>query len=121
MRIRSARQGTGPTEQISARNARSSHPAEPLAELPEEVRSALDYIITFDGHNNFIGAGGKENCIRHLRALVKDGYRPDAADVENYVLASGAIRSHEGAKRIREWYEGILEGRGFRDYKGRPI
>ena len=46
-----------------------------------KVRSALDYIITFDGHNNFIGAGGKENCIRHLRALVKDGYRPDAADV----------------------------------------
>ena len=40
---------------------------------------------------------------------------------ENYVLASGGIRSHEGAKRIREWYEGILESRGFRDYAGRRI
>ena len=38
-----------------------------------------------------------------------------------YILAWELIRSHEGAKRIREWYEGILESRGFRDYAGRRI
>jgi hypothetical protein len=96
-------------------------PPEAMAKLPEEVRSVLDHIITFDGHNNFIGAGGKENSIRHLRALVRDGYRLDPLDIENYVLASGRIRSHEGAKHIREWYEGILAGKSFRDYAGRRI
>jgi hypothetical protein len=99
----------------------AGEPAEPIAELPEEVRSALDHMITFDGHNNFIGTGGKENSIRHLRALVRDGRRPDPVDIENYVLASGRIRSHEGAQHIREWYEGILAGKGFRDYTGRRI
>jgi hypothetical protein len=106
----------------SAKNLWAPHgELEPMPELAEEVRRVLDSIISFDGHNDFIGAGGKETSIARLRALVRDGYRPDAQDLENYVLASGGTRSHKGAQRLREWYQGILDGRRFRDRGGRPI
>ena len=47
--------------------------------------------------------------IRNLRAMISDGNRPDPTDLENYVLTRG-VRSYKGARRLREWYEGLLEG-----------
>lgn len=88
--------------------------------LQHAVRSALDSIVAFDGYNNFLGAGGKENSIRRLRAMIREGDRPDSSALENYVLARG-VRSHEGARRLRHWYEGLLAGRRFHDYRRRPI
>ncbi len=37
-----------------------------------------------------------------------------------YALASGET-SHKGARRLREFYEGVLAGKRYRDYGGRPI
>lgn len=95
--------------------------AEPeTLELPAEVRKTLDSIILFDGHNGFISAEGKIDAVRDLRAMVATGYRPAPADVEAYVAASPDV-SRGGAASLRRYYEGILTGRTFRDYRGRSI
>ncbi len=52
--------------------------------------------------------------------MIGDGHRPDPSAIENYVLARGT-RSFKGARRLREWYEGLLQGRRFYDYARRPI
>ena len=95
-------------------------PTDDLSQLDEPVRSVIDSIIGFDGHNDFLGAGGKEQAIRRLRTMIGDGHRPDPSAIENYVLARGT-RSFKGARRLREWYEGLLQGRRFYDYARRPI
>ena len=88
--------------------------------LDEAVRSVLDSIIAFDGRNNFLGAGGKEIAISRLRTMVGEGHRPNPSALENYVLARGT-GSIKGARRLREWYEGVLQGRRFYDHARRPI
>ena len=95
-------------------------PTDDTLQLDEPVRSVVDSIIDFDGHNDFLGAGGKEQAIRGLRAMIGNGHRPDPSAIENYVLARGT-RSSKGARRLREWYEGLLQGRRFYDYARRPI
>ena len=95
-------------------------PTDHSLELDESVRRALDSIIAFDGHNDFLGAGGKEEAIRRLRAIIRDGHRPEPTILESYVLTKG-VRSFKGASRLREWYEGLLTGRRFYDYARRPI
>ena len=57
--------------------------------LDEPVRRVIDSIIAFDGRNNFLGAGGKEQAIRRLRSMIGDGHRPDPSALENYMLARG--------------------------------
>ena len=59
-------------------------------------------------------------AFRNLRAMISDGNRPDPTDLENYVLTRG-VRSYKGARRLREWYQGLLEGRKFRNYGRRLI
>ena len=88
--------------------------------LEGAVRSVLDSIVSFGGHNDFLGAGEKERSIRNLRVMISDGNRPDPTDLENYVLTKG-VGSYRGARRLREWYEGLLEGRRFYDYGHRLI
>ena len=65
--------------------------------------------------------GGRDlAAFRNLRAMISDGNRPDPTDLENYVLTRG-VRSYKGARRLREWYQGLLEGRKFRNYGRRLI
>ena len=52
--------------------------------------------------------------------MISDGNRPDPTDLESYVLTRG-VRSYKGARRLREWYQGLLEGRKFRNYGRRLI
>ncbi len=95
-------------------------PDDDFLRLDEPVRSVIDSIVAFDGHNNFSGAGGKEEAIRRLRIMIGDGHRPDPSAIENYVLARGT-GNFKGARRMRQWYEGLLEGQRFYDYARRPI
>jgi hypothetical protein len=88
--------------------------------LSPEARKTLDAIIFFDGHNAFVSGEGKIHAIRNLRAMVAAGDRPAPADVEAYADASGEVRSGGGA-RLREYYEGVLAGKKFRNYAGRVI
>ena len=88
--------------------------------LNAEVRRVLDSLLSFDGHNGFYGAGGKERAVRDLREMVNEGYRPEPREVEEYAVASRET-DHDGAVRLREIYEGVLAGRRFRDSSGRVI
>jgi hypothetical protein len=94
-------------------------PAPPLS-LDASVVETLDSLLSFDGHNGFYGAGGKDYAVRGLRAMVNSGHRPSPDEVEGYAVASGET-NHKGAGHLRELYEGVLSGRRFRDYGGRLI
>jgi hypothetical protein len=93
---------------------------EGLPELHPDVTGTLDSVLFFGGHNGFLGGGEKEQVVRRLQDLVRAGHRPDPDAVESYALASGET-DHKGARRLREFYAGILAGRKFRDYRGRVI
>jgi hypothetical protein len=118
----------GHNEDVSAWVARTgavnlADPAgEPLrlAALHPEIEKAVDSILIFGGRNGFIGAGEKEHTVRRLRALLADGHRPPAEDLEAYLRASGKT-SERGVKQFVKYYQGLLEGREFRDYARRPI
>ncbi|MEA2579934.1 MAG: hypothetical protein QOE83_826, partial [Actinomycetota bacterium] len=74
----------------------------------------------FDGHNGFVSGAGKIDVVRRLREMVAAGHRPSPADVEAYVDASPEVWSGGGA-RLRRYYEGILDGKRFKDYRGQNI
>ncbi len=84
------------------------------------MTASLDAMLAFDGHNGFIGAGGKEDAIRRLNAISRAADRPVPSALEDYLLSSGQT-SARGADRARRWYEEILQGKRHRDYRGRII
>jgi hypothetical protein len=91
-----------------------------LARLDPVVTDGLDSILSFGGSNGFVGAGEKEDAVRGLRAFLAAGHRPSAQEVEGYARASGET-DVDGARRLRGFYEKILDGRGLRDGRGRSI
>lgn len=88
--------------------------------LPEEVRSELDRILFFGGHNGFLGGGEKERCFRGIREFERLPDTPAPEAVETYMLSTGKVRA-DGARRFRAWYEGALSGKRFKDCRGRYI
>lgn len=88
--------------------------------LSGDVEELLDGMLVFDGHNGFLGAGGKEEAIRALRAIAMHAARPASQTIEDYLISSGDTDA-DGARRARRWYEEILTGKQHRDYRGRPI
>ncbi len=93
---------------------------DPEENLSPEMCRRLDGMLSFDGHNGFIGAGGKEDAIQTLRAIAQMELRPPPEAIEAYLLSSGET-SAEGANRGRRWYEEILAGKSHRDYAGRIL
>jgi hypothetical protein len=55
-------------------------------------------MLAFDGHNGFIGAGGKEDAIRRLQTISQAADRPTPAAVEGYLVSTGET-SAEGQPR----------------------
>lgn len=94
-------------------------PPPKLAELPDEVKGVLDRLLFFGGHNRFAGADEKQRAMTDLKRIMEHG-RPAIRDIEAYLLASGET-DQRGARRVREWYEGLLRGQRFKDYRGRYI
>jgi hypothetical protein len=93
---------------------------DPMNELDPMVTAALDGTLFFGGHNRFTGSHEKADAVRRMRMFLAAGHRPQPDEVEAYALASGET-DHRGAAKLRGFYEGLLEGRGFRDSSGRPI
>jgi hypothetical protein len=89
-------------------------------DLVPEVNRTLDAMLAFDGHNGFIGAGGKEDAIRGLQTIAGQAHPPTPEAIESYLAASGETNA-KGASRARRWYEEILEGKRHRDQAGRII
>jgi hypothetical protein len=88
--------------------------------LSREVRKLLDGMLSFDGHNGFVGGGGKEDAIRTLQTIAAMPDRPTPQAIGGYLMASGETDA-DGAERARRWYEEILAGKRHRDYRGRII
>lgn len=90
----------------------------------KEVTDRLDSILSFDGHNAFIGGAGKEYTISTLQEIARMRPHPTREEIEGYLRTSG--ETHEpGPERAGEWYEEILDGKKHLDYRrqviGRPL
>lgn len=88
--------------------------------VPQEVADELDQMLMFDGHNGFVGAGGKEHAIQTLRRIAQLKNPPQPEAIEGHLVVSGDT-SAKGATRARQWYEEILQGKRHRGYRGRLI
>lgn len=93
-------------------------PAPPA--ISDAVRDELESICRFGGHNEFLGSGEKERSIAGLRRIASLSQRPAPVDLESYVLGTGCVGA-DGAKRLRDWYLGVLGGKRFKDYRGKYI
>jgi hypothetical protein len=108
-------------ERTNAINLLTAEASTPIASAPAAVvTEALDSILFFGGSNSFLGGGEKDDAVGKLRGFVDSGLRPEADAIENYARASGET-DVEGARRLRDWYEAILAGRGLRGERGKPI
>jgi hypothetical protein len=88
--------------------------------LPPEVTKSLDSMLSFGGHNSFVGAGEKEDAIHCLRKIAARPGPRSGQQIEDYLRSSGATTA-KGIGRIGKWYAEILEGHRHRDYGGRVI
>lgn len=93
---------------------------DPGEELSTDVREELDHMLSFDGHNGFLGAGGKEYAIRTLRDISRRDDAPTSEAIEEYLAGSGETNA-KGAARAAMWYDEIREGKRHLDYARRPI
>lgn len=93
---------------------------DPGEKISAEIREQLDHMLSFDGHNGFLGGGGKEYAIRTLREISGRRDAPTSEAVEEYLAGSGET-SAKGAARAARWYDEIREGRRHLDYARRPI
>ena len=96
--------------------------AEPVTLIPLDpaVIDTLDGIISFGGHNGFVGGGEKEYAVEDLRAMLAAGHQPTAQEVEDYVRSTGKV-DIEGAQRLAGWWQVLLDNGQLRDYRGRSI
>lgn len=104
---------------VVARDAISLETGERLGKSLDEiaidpvVRIALDDAERFVNHNNqLVQYDDKAYLVRTLQELVRGGHRLDLDAIGAYALATGW--SAEEVKRIREYGQQILDGRGFR-------
>jgi hypothetical protein len=88
--------------------------------LSAEVRKLLDHMLSFDGHNGFLGGGGKEYAIRTLREILRRPDAPSSDAIEEYLAGSGETNA-KGAARAAKWYDEIRAGRRHLDYARRTI
>lgn len=88
--------------------------------LPAAVSKLLDSMLFFDGHNSFLGGGGKENAIETLQSIARTRPRPSREEIEAYLRASGKTDG-SGSERAGKWYEEILAGKRHLDYRRRVI
>lgn len=91
-----------------------------LATVDAAVAKRLDWVLSFGGHNGFVGGDDKETAARELREMLAAGHRPTPQEVEDYARASGET-TVEGARRLRSYYEKTLAGRQLRNNLGRAI
>jgi MFS family permease len=56
--------------------------------LPSEVTKSLDGMLSFGGHNSFVGAGEKEDVIHRLRKIAARHDSPSGQQIEDCLRAS---------------------------------
>lgn len=91
-----------------------------LTALPKDVTDELDHILSFGGHNSFLGGGEKEVAIRALRSIAGRSDAPTRAAIAEYMHSSGSTDA-DGVERAARWYDEIRQGKRHRDYARRII
>lgn len=82
------------------------------------MTKTLDSLMFFIGEHAIAGKE-KVDAVRKLRCIVYSGDRPSPAMIEAFALRAG--KRDTVARQLRTVYEGLLAGKGFRDYNRRPI
>lgn len=93
---------------------------EPGEELPKDIAKRLDGVLSFGGHNNFLGGGEKEIAIRALKEIAVRVDAPSREAIEAYLYHSGETAA-SGVQRAGTWYDEVRQGKRHRDYRGEII
>lgn len=88
--------------------------------MDEDAAWILDRMADFDGHNGFMGAGGKVDAVRQLRRLARLPDPPSPDEVEESLVDHPRVHSG-GPKRARKLYEEIRRGVRHRGPGGQAI
>jgi hypothetical protein len=92
----------------------------PLRRLADGVEELLNSTIRFGGHNDFVGAGEKDDAVVCLRTVLAIAPALTSTQIEDFALESGGA-SVEGAARLAVWHRHLASGRRLRDHAGRAI
>lgn len=88
--------------------------------LPVEIEEELRHVVSFGGHNGFLGGGEKEVAVRAFHRVVRRRDAPTREALEDYLRSTGEVNA-EGVQRAGKWYEEVRQGKRHRDYRGGTI
>lgn len=86
--------------------------------LSAETVKTLDWLMSFIGRNVIAGKE-KVAAVPRLRSIAESSNPPSPATIAAFALR--AKKTEKVARRLRKVYEGLVDGKGFRDAGGRPI
>ena len=86
--------------------------------LSAETVKTLDWLMSFIGRNVIAGKD-KVAAVPRLRCIAESSNPPSPATIAAFALR--AKKTEKVARQLRKVYEGLLDGKGFRDTGGRPI
>jgi len=90
------------------------------APLAAEVEEELRHVLSFGGHNGFLGGGEKEVAIRAFHRISRMSEAPSRIALESFLRATGEVDG-DGAERAGNWYEEVRAGKRHRDHRGQTI
>jgi len=90
---------------------------EALAPAAEEE---LRHVVSFGGHNGFLGGGEKQIAIKAFHRIRWMAGRPSRSGIEDYLRSTGEVDS-EAVARAGKWYEEVLAGKRHRNDRGEII
>jgi hypothetical protein len=88
--------------------------------LAPEVEDELRHVVSFGGHNGFLGGGEKEIAIKAFHRIRRMSGAPSREALEDYLRATGEVDA-KGVTRAGTWYEEVLDGKRHRDYRREKI
>jgi hypothetical protein len=88
--------------------------------LPVEIEEELRHVVSFGGHNGFLGGEEKEVAIRAFHRVVRRRDAPTREAVEDFLRSTGEVDA-EGVRRAGKWYEEVRQGKRHLDYRREVI
>jgi hypothetical protein len=88
--------------------------------LPAEIEQELRHVVSFGGHNSFLGGGEKEVAIRAFHRIRRMPGRPSREALEDYLRSTGEVDA-DGVSRAGNWWNEVLDGKRHLDYRREVI
>ncbi len=107
-------------QRTGAKGLVSEIAAPELPSLPADVQKELRHVVSFGGHNGFLGGGAKEIAIRAFHRIRNRPGAPSPEELADYLRITGEVDA-DGVARAGRWYTEVLHGKRHRDYRGRVI